>query len=162
MLHMTDSIEFDAIDARLLVALQEDASLSMQALGDRVGLSANPVWRRIRRLEDVGVISGRTVRLDPRKLGLRLTAFVSIRTGQHEAGWLDRFAQAIAAVPEIIECHRMSGNIDYLLKVLVSDMTHWDRVYKTLIQKVPGLIDVSSAFSMEVMKDQVAINPAAR
>jgi Lrp/AsnC family transcriptional regulator len=159
---MTISTEFDAIDARLLIALQEDASLSMQALGDRVGLSANPVWRRIKRLEDIGVISGRTVRLNPRKLGLRLTAFVSVRTGQHEASWLACFASAIAAVPEIIECHRMTGNIDYLLKILVSDMAHYDRVYKTLIQKVPGLIDVSSAFSMEVMKDQVAINPAAR
>jgi Lrp/AsnC family transcriptional regulator len=159
-LHMIDNTEFDTIDTKLLIALQEDSSLSMQALGERVGLSANPVWRRIRRLEEIGVITGRTVRVNPSMLGLKLTAFVSVRTGQHESAWLEKFAHAVSAISEIIECHRMSGDIDYLLKILVSDMAHYDRVYKSLIKKVPGLIDVSSAFSMEVMKNNQLIDPA--
>ncbi len=157
---MTIKIELDSIDRKILLALQEDATLSMQALADLVGLSANPVWRRIKRLEDVGVITARVAVVDPQVLGLRLTTFVAVRTSQHEAKWLDTFAKAVRRIPEIIECHRMSGDIDYLLKIIVRDMAHYDKVYKELISAVPGLIDVSSTFSMERLKATSKIDPA--
>jgi Lrp/AsnC family transcriptional regulator len=154
------SIEFDTIDRQILLALQEDATISMQALADKVGLSANPVWRRIKRLEEARVITGRVAVVDPVQLGLRLTSFMAIRTNQHEVKWLENFARAVRRIPEIIECHRMTGDVDYLLKIIVRDMTHYDKVYKTLITAVPGLIDVSSTFSMERLKETARIDPA--
>jgi Lrp/AsnC family transcriptional regulator len=154
------SIEFDTIDRQILLALQEDATISMQALADKVGLSANPVWRRIKRLEEARVITGRVAVVDPVQLGLRLTSFMAIRTNQHEVKWLENFARAVRRIPEITECHRMTGDVDYLLKIIVRDMTHYDKVYKTLITAVPGLIDVSSTFSMERLKETARIDPA--
>jgi Lrp/AsnC family transcriptional regulator len=158
---MSGEVELDAIDRHILAVLQQDASLSAQAVGERVGLSANPCWRRIRRLEAEGVIARRAAILDPAKVGLRLTAFVSIRTSNHSAAWLEGFARAVRAVPEIVECHRMSGETDYLLKVAVSDIAHYDRVYKRLVALVPDLADVSSAFSMERLKDGTALDLSA-
>jgi Lrp/AsnC family transcriptional regulator len=157
---MATFVELDAIDRLILLALQEDATLSMQALADKVGLSANPVWRRIKRLEEEGVIVRRVAVINPDRLGLSLTTFVAIRTSQHEAKWLDTFASAVRRIPEIIECHRMSGDVDYFLKIVVRDMAHYDRVYKALISDVPGLIDVSSTFSMERLKETSRIDPA--
>jgi Lrp/AsnC family transcriptional regulator len=154
------SIEFDTIDRQILLALQEDATISMQALADKVGLSANPVWRRIKRLEEARIITGRVAVVDPVQLGLRLTSFMAIRTNQHEVKWLENFARAVRRIPEITECHRMTGDVDYLLKIIVRDMTHYDKVYKTLITAVPGLIDVSSTFSMERLKETARIDPA--
>jgi Lrp/AsnC family transcriptional regulator len=146
-------VELDRIDRHILDTLQRDASLSAQAVGERVGLSANPCWRRIRRLEAEGVIARRAAIVDPVRVGLGLTAFVGIRTSNHSAEWLDAFARAVGAVPEIVECHRMSGETDYLLKIVVRDIAHYDQVYKRLVALVPDLADVSSAFSMERMKD---------
>jgi Lrp/AsnC family transcriptional regulator len=157
---MIEKIELDSIDRQILLALQQDATISMQALADKVGLSANPVWRRIKRLEESGVITARVVVVDPVRLGLRLTTFVAIRTSQHEVKWLETFAKAVRRIPEIIECHRMSGDVDYFLKIIVRDMAHYDTVYKTLIAAVPGLIDVSSTFSMERLKETARIDPA--
>lgn len=157
---MLQKIELDSIDRKILLALQDDATLSMQELADRVGLSANPVWRRIKRLEEAQIITRRVAVVDPAKLGLILTTFVTVRTSQHEAKWLDIFAKAVRRIPEIVECHRMSGDIDYLLKIIVRDMTHYDKVYKDLISAVPGLIDVSSTFSMERLKETSKIDPA--
>jgi Lrp/AsnC family transcriptional regulator len=151
------NIEFDTIDRHILLTLQEDATISMQALADKVGLSANPVWRRIKRLEEARIITGRVAVVDPVQLGLRLTSFMAIRTNQHEVKWLENFARAVRRIPEIIECHRMTGDVDYLLKIIVRDMAHYD---KTLITAVPGLIDVSSTFSMERLKETARIDPA--
>jgi Lrp/AsnC family transcriptional regulator len=157
---MSTFIELDSIDRLILLSLQEDATLSMHALSEKVGLSPNPVWRRIKRLEEEGVIARRVAVLNLDRLGLGLTTFVAIRTSQHEAGWLETFARAVRSIPEIIECHRMSGDVDYFLKVVVRDMAHYDRVYKALISAVPGLSDVSSTFSMERLKETSRIDPA--
>jgi Lrp/AsnC family transcriptional regulator len=145
-------LKLDSKDRAILRVLQEDATLTIQEVGDRVGLSANPCWRRIRQLEASGVIERRVAIVNARAVGLSLTAFVSIRTAVHSAQWLESFAAAVRAIPEIVECHRMSGDVDYLLKILVADMEHYDRVYRKLIAGVSNLSDVSSAFSMEPLK----------
>lgn len=150
-------MELDSIDWRILDVLQEDASLSIQAIGDRVGLSTNPCWRRIRRLEEAGVIARRVALLDPVLVGLPTTVFVTIRTTRHDPEWLAAFADGIAAIPEITECHRMAGEVDYLLKLSVRNIAHYDRIYQRLIAVVPGLNDVSSTFSMEAMKVTTAL-----
>lgn len=149
--------EIDAIDARILGIIQDDATLSIQQIGDRVGLSTNPCWRRIKRMEDAAIIERRVAILDPAKIGLGVTAFVTIRTDKHNPEWLKLFAQGVRAIPEIIECHRMSGDVDYLLKIAVSDIAHYDRIYQQLISAVPGLADVSSTFSMERLKYGTAL-----
>jgi Lrp/AsnC family transcriptional regulator len=151
----------DSIDRRILGIIQQDCTLSVQQLAERVGLSANPCWRRLKRLESEGVIRARVAVLDPEALGLSLTAFVAIRTNRHEAAWLEAFAAAVARIPEIVDAHRMSGEVDYLLKILVADMAHYDRVYRRLIADVPGLIDVSSTFSMERLKSGAPIDVTA-
>ena len=155
---MTSFVETDDIDRRILNALQEDASRSIQEVADLVGLSSNPCWRRIRRLEHAGVIAKRVALIDPSKLGLGVTAFVTIRTSRHDAEWLDQFSSAVRTISEVVECHRMSGDVDYLLKVVVRDIAHYDHVYQRLIRKVSGLSDVSSTFSMERLKHDTAID----
>jgi Lrp/AsnC family transcriptional regulator len=142
----------DSFDWKIVEALQRDASLTVQEVADHVGLTANPCWRRIRRLEEDGVIAGRVAIVDAELLGIKLTAFMTLRTGQHDARWLAEFAQAVEDIAEIVECHRMSGASDYLLKVMVTDMTHYDRVYQKLIARVPSVVDISSNFSMERIK----------
>lgn len=149
---MTDKLQIDAIDRRILGILQSDATLSIHDIGEQVGLSTNPCWRRIKRMEDAGIIERRVAILNPTKLGLGVTAFVSIRTDKHTPEWLASFADGIRSIPEIIECHRMSGDVDYLLKIAVGDIAHYDRIYQQLIATVPGLSDVSSTFSMERLK----------
>jgi Lrp/AsnC family transcriptional regulator len=146
------------MDRRLLGIIQEDCTLSVQQLGERVGLSANPCWRRVKRLEAEGVIRKRVALIDPEKVGLGLTAFVTIRTNRHDLAWLESFAAALARIPEIVEAHRMSGDVDYLLKIMVEDIAHYDGVYRRLITAVPGLSDVSSTFSMERLKSGTALD----
>lgn len=158
IIDMAPFLKIDAIDRRILNALQRDASLSMQEIGEEVGLSPNPCWRRVRRLEDIGVIQRRTIAIDTAALGLGMTCFVSIRTPRHSPDWLEAFAKGIRDIPEIIECHRMTGDVDYLLKIVVADIGHYDRVYRRLIAKVPDLGDVSSTFSMEKLKNELAID----
>lgn len=150
-------VELDSTDRKLLAFLQEDASLSVQQLAERVGLSANPCWRRIKRLETEGVIERRVALVNAMALGLPVTVFVRINTGQHSAEWVTRFAAALDSIPEIIECHRLSGDVDYLLKVLCADIADYDRVYNELIQRVPNLTDVSSMFSMETLKSTTRV-----
>jgi Lrp/AsnC family transcriptional regulator len=145
-------MDLDAIDRRILDLLQTDATLSLQEVADRVGLSSNPCWRRIKRLQADGIIERQVAIVNPEAVGLGVTAFVAIRTDKHSPEWLGVFARGVQAIPEIIECHRMSGDVDYLLKIVVSDIRHYDRVYQRLIAAVPGLSDVSSAFSMERLK----------
>lgn len=155
---MSKKIEIDDIDRRILSALQHDATLSIQDIADAVGLSSNPCWRRIKRLEEEGIIARRVALVDPKRVGLSATVFVIIRTTRHDKDWLASFAAGVNKLPEIVECHRMSGEMDYLLKVMVRDIDHYDRVYQRLIDLVPGLGDVSSAFSMEALKHTTAID----
>jgi Lrp/AsnC family transcriptional regulator len=149
--------ELHPIDRKILRLIQRDASLSVQEIADQVGLSANPCWRRIKIMEASGLIERRVALVNAAKLGLGVTVFVTIRTDKHNPEWLACFAQGIEAIPEILECHRMSGDVDYLLKVVVADIAHYDRVYQALIAKVPGLSDVSSTFSMERLKAGTAL-----
>lgn len=154
---MTQIVDLDSIDRRILDILQRDASLSIQQIADQVGLSSNPCWRRIRRLEDQGVIERRVAIVNAAALGLGVTAFVTIRTSDHSPEWLARFASGIQSIREIVECHRMSGDIDYLLKVIVRDIAHYDDVYRRMIAAVPGISDVSSTFSMERLKERTVV-----
>ncbi|WP_367847377.1 Lrp/AsnC family transcriptional regulator [Rhodoferax sp. WC2427] len=148
--------ELDRLDYAILGALQVDGSLSVAALAERVGLSTTPCWKRLKRLEDEGYLTGRVALVDRHKVGLPITVFVSIRTAQHDEKWLAQFAAAASALPEIQELHRMSGDVDYLLKVVTTDIGGYDRFYKKLIQAVP-LSGVSSAFSMEQIKSTTAL-----
>ncbi|MEO0882091.1 MAG: Lrp/AsnC family transcriptional regulator [Pseudomonadota bacterium] len=157
---MSEIVELDDIDKKILSRIQVDATASIQEIADAVGLSSNPCWRRIRRMENDGVIQRRVALVDAAKVGLGATVFVTIRTKQHDANWLEAFAKGVRQLPEIVECHRMSGETDYLLKVVVRDIPHYDAVYQRLISLVPGLGDVSSAFSMESLKHSTAIDPA--
>jgi len=149
-------VEFDTIDRAILGLLQTDASKSVQDVADAVGLSQNPCWRRIKRLEHDGIIERRVALVDPIAVGLGVTVFVSLKTSRHNAKWLSRFADGVEKIPEITEVYRMSGDIDYLLKVLVASIDDYDRVYQKLIE-VAELADVSSSFAMERMKFSTAV-----
>ena len=146
----------DRTDLKLLTLLQDDAALTIQELAERVRLSVTPCWRRIQKLEAAGVIQRRVTLLDPAKLGVGVTAFVRIKTRQHSIEWFRRFAKAVAAIPEIVEFYRMSGDIDYLLKILVPDIAGYDAVYKRLISAI-DLDDVSSSFALERIKSTTAV-----
>ncbi len=146
----------NVFDRKILDLLQRDAALSVAEIAERVGLSATPCWRRIRNLEKTGVIRRRVALLDRERLGLGVTVYVAVRTREHSAAWLDTFADAVRALPEVLELHRMSGDIDYLLKVVVADIAAYDAFYKRLIERVP-LSDVSSSFAMEEIKSTTAL-----
>ena len=143
--------ELDSIDARILAALQRDASQSIEQIAQTVGLSQNPCWRRIKRLEAEGVIERRVALVDPATVGVGVTVFVFVRTSQHNDAWLRKFARGVSAIPEVVEFYRMSGDVDYLLKILVADIADYDRIYKQII-RVADLQDVSSSFAMERIK----------
>lgn len=149
-------IVLDAIDRRILRELQKDATIAIADLALRVGLSQTPCWKRIKRLTDAGVITKRVALLDRTKLDLSLAVFVSVRTNRHDQEWLDAFAGAAASMPEVVEFYRLSGDTDYLLKVLVKDIAAYDAFYRRLIAAVP-LSDVSSAFAMEQIKSTTAV-----
>jgi Lrp/AsnC family transcriptional regulator, cysteine-sensing transcriptional activator len=151
----------DAIDRKILALLQQDASHSVAEIGNRVGLSSTPCWKRIQRLEADGVIQKRVALVDQEKLGLGVTVFVSIETGDHSQDWLDRFAEVVGAMPEVMEFYRMAGDVDYMLRVVVADMASYDVFYKKLISAVP-LKNVTSRFAMEKIKSVTALPvPAA-
>lgn len=141
----------DATDKKILRHLQKDASLSVGDIAEKVGLSTTPCWRRIQNLEKSGVIKGRVALLEDRALNLKTTVFVMVKTARHDLDWFKQFSEAVASIDEVVEFYRMSGDVDYLLKVVVPDIQAYDRVYKKLIQKVP-LSDVSSTFAMEKLK----------
>ncbi|KTT66872.1 Lrp/AsnC family transcriptional regulator [Sphingomonas sanguinis] len=151
-----NGVTIDKIDTAILAELQTDASPSVAEIAQRVNLSQNACWRRIRRLEEEGVILRRVALLDPEKLDAGMTVFVSVRTAEHSAAWLEEFARAVSDLPEVVEFYRMAGEIDYLLKVRVADIKAYDRVYKRLIERV-RLVDVSAAFAMEEIKNSTAI-----
>ena len=147
----------DKFDIAILSALQFDATLSIAALAGKVGLSSTPCWKRVRRLEEDGYIESRVTLVNRHKVGLPVTVFVSVRTSEHDEKWLQRFAAAVVALPEVLEFHRMSGDIDYLLKVVTTDIGGYDRFYKKLIASTAHLTGVSSAFSMEQIKYSTAL-----
>ena len=146
----------DEHDRKILRSLQDDASLSVAEIGERVGLSTTPCWRRIQRLERDGIIRRRVALLDADRLNVGVTVFVRVRTSQHDVEWLETFARAIAGIDEVVEFYRMSGDIDYLLRVVVPDIAAYDRVYKRLIAAAP-MTDVSSNFAMEQIKYTTAL-----
>jgi Lrp/AsnC family transcriptional regulator len=149
--------KLDRIDRQILALLQADASQPIQQIAEQVGLSVNPCWRRIRQMESAGVIQGRVAVINPEKVGLGLTVYVRVKTREHSADWARRLNEVIAAMPEILECHRIGGDVDYLLKVVVADMAGYDRTYKELIGRLPALADVSALFSMERLKSATAL-----
>lgn len=146
----------DAKDKQLLELLQQNAMFTAAELAERVGLTPTPCWRRVQRLEREGYIRARVALLDRDKMNVGVTAFVAVRTNQHSKEWLEKFRRAINRIPEIIEAHRLSGDIDYLLRVVVPNIQGFDAVYKRLIEVVE-FSDVSSSFSMEEIKSTTAI-----
>lgn len=141
----------DKKDCEILGLLQKDASLSVAAIAQKVSLSPGPCWRRIRALEEGGYIRRRVAILDPGKINVGTTVFVTLKTNRHDADWFDRFAAAVKAIPEVVEFHRMSGDVDYLVRLAIPDIAAYDRVYKQLI-RVGGLSDVSASFALECIK----------
>lgn len=141
----------DATDLKILAILQEDASLPVAEVANRVNLSQTPCWRRIQRLEENGIIARRVAIADPDKIGFGLSVFVEIETGDHSAVWLERFAASVLDMPEVMEVYRMAGDVDYLLRIAVTSMADYDRFYRQLIASVP-LKNVTSRFAMERVK----------
>jgi len=149
-------MKIDRFDHRILQQLQSNADIPISELAEQIGLSTNACWRRIKRLEESGVIRGRVALLDERALGLRLTVFVAIKTSEHNDSWLEKFSVGVKNMPEVVEFYRMSGDTDYLLKIVARDIDDYDRVYKKLISVAP-LHDVSSSFAMERIKSSTAL-----
>jgi Lrp/AsnC family transcriptional regulator len=152
----SDDQGLDAMDVKILRLLQEDCTLAVAEVGKRVGLSTTPCWRRIQRLEETGVIRRRVAVLDPRQVNAGVTVFVAITTNQHTKEWLDRFHAAVIDFPEVVEFYRMSGQVDYMLRVVVPDIAAYDAFYKKLISRIE-LSDVSSSFAMEQIKYTTAL-----
>lgn len=143
--------DIDSIDRKLLRYLQKDATATLESLADRIALSPTACWRRIKRLEDSEVIQARVTLLSASALEMKLFGFVHIRTNNHSKDWLARFTQHIAALPQVMEFHRMAGDVDYLLKIVAADIAAYDEIYRNIIQ-MPDLRDVSASFSMEQIK----------
>src|SRR3979411_1386487 len=146
----------DSIARKILTVLQEDASLSVAEIGDRVGLSSPPCWKRIQRLEADELMLRRGAPVDQNKIGLGITVFVSVESADHSEAWLRKFADAVSAMPEVMEFYRMAGDVDYMLRVVVADMQSYDVFYKKLIGAVP-LKNVASRFAMEKIKSVTAL-----
>lgn len=146
----------DAVDREILRLLQADASLTIKDIARRVHLSSAPCWKRIQRLEQSGVIRARVALLDAKKVNADITVFVAIKTDKHSAEWIDKFARAVSEMPEAQEIYRMSGEVDYLIKVVVGSIDAYDRFYKDLINRVE-LSNVTSSFAMERIKYTTAL-----
>ncbi|TDQ63733.1 Lrp/AsnC family transcriptional regulator [Maritalea mobilis] len=146
----------DKIDRKILALLQKDATMPVAEIGRKVGLSTTPCWRRIQKMEEDGVIKRRVAVLNPAKVNAGVTVFVSVRTNQHNESWLKKFASVVEAHDEVVEFYRMSGDVDYVLRVVVPDIAHYDRFYQKLISEM-SMSDVSSAFAMEQIKYTTAL-----
>lgn len=142
----------DHTDRKILHLLQQDSTLSLSDLAEQVNLSSTPCWKRVKKLQDEGIIKSRVALIDAHKVDLGVSVFVHIKTQQHDKVWLQNFAKQILAFDEIMECYRMAGEWDYLLRVVAKDIAAFDRFYKRLVSKVDGLSDVSSSFAMEEIK----------
>jgi Lrp/AsnC family transcriptional regulator len=145
-------VEIDDYDRRLLREIQTDSDRTVQELADLIGLSATPTARRLKRLAEAGIIQKHVALLDPEALGLQATLFIAVRTSRHDAEWLGRFAEGVRRMPEVVEFYRLSGDIDYLIKLCLPDVRAYDEVYKKLIAIAP-LSDVSASFAMEAIKN---------
>ena len=148
--------KLDATDRKILALLQQNAETPLADLAQAVNLSSTPCWRRIQRLREHGFITRKVALVDPRKINLAVTAFVAVRTNQHSQAWFESFRDAVRDIPEIVEFYRMSGDVDYLLRVVVPDIAAYDAVYKRLIRSV-DLSDVSTSFAMEELKFTTAL-----
>ncbi|AFJ47944.1 Lrp/AsnC family transcriptional regulator [Shimwellia blattae] len=147
----------DKTDRKLLALLQQDCTLSLQALADAVNLTTTPCWKRLKRLEESGIIQGHVALLDAEKLGIGLTAFVLIKTQMHSREWYCEFVRVVSSMPEVLGFWRMAGEYDYLMRVQVADMKRYDDFYKRMVNQVPGLSDVTSSFAMEQIKYTTAL-----
>lgn len=147
----------DKTDRKLLSLLQQDCTLPLQTLAEAVNLTSTPCWKRLKRLEEAGFVRAKVALLDTEKLGLALTAFVLIKTQQHNSDWYQAFVAQVTGMPEVLAFYRMAGEYDYLMQVVVSDMKSYDHFYKRLVNGVPGLIDVTSSFAMEQIKNTTAL-----
>ncbi|MEL6687562.1 MAG: Lrp/AsnC family transcriptional regulator [Pseudomonadota bacterium] len=145
------SSNLDPTDKAILSFLQVDASQSLESIAERLGVSLNTVWRRVRRLEDEKILERRVALIDNEKIGLPLTAFVQIRTDDHSADWSKRLADTVDRIPEIVEFYRLAGDVDYILKIMIASVADYDRVYQQLISEV-RISDVSASFAMEKLK----------
>ena len=145
----------DDIDRSLLEILQQNATLSIAQMAERVGLSPTPCWKRIQKLEATGVITGRVAVVDPDRVGVGLSVLVSIEAGEHTPEWLERFSLGVGTMPEVLEAYRMAGDVDYVLRVAVADMAEYDAFYKRLIAIAP-MRNVTSRFAMELLKHTTA------
>ena len=148
---MAGKLLLDSFDRKILDCLQDNADMPLAEVAGRVGLSTTPCWRRIKRLQDDGVVRARVALLNRKAVNAGVTVFVAVRTAQHNAQWLTRFAKAVASFPEVMDCYRMSGEIDYLIRLALPDIEAYDAFYKRLIAKVE-LSDVTSMFAMEEIK----------
>lgn len=151
---MSESL--DETDRRILNALQKDATLSVDAVAEAAGLSRNAAWRRVRRMEEAGVIRGRVALLDAEALGVGLTVFIAVRTDRHDTDWAEAFSRATRSLPEITGVYRTSGELDYLIRAQVRDVKGYDQLYRRLIKKI-DLKDVSASFVMEEIKETTAL-----
>jgi Lrp/AsnC family transcriptional regulator len=149
--------DLDATDLAILRLIQADASLSLGDIAKEVGLTQTPCWKRIRRMEETGIITGRVTLVNAERLGLGISVFVAIETGDHSAAWIESFAQTVTDMPEIVECWRLGGDVDYLLRVVVSDMPAYDGFYRKLTARVSSLRKVTSRFAMECVKSTTAL-----
>ncbi|WP_226553753.1 Lrp/AsnC family transcriptional regulator [Celeribacter naphthalenivorans] len=151
-----ESMTFDETDQRILEILQQDSDTPIQAISEAVGLSTNPCWRRIKRMEEAGVIKKRVVLVDQIRANVPLTVFIGVSTSRHEIDWLNTFRALIDEIPEVVEAYRLTGTVDYILKVVVADMAAYDAVYKRMIQRLE-FSQVNSMISMEELKFTTAI-----
>lgn len=142
----------DKVDLKILSILQRDVSLPLADIADQVNLTTTPCWKRIKRMQDEGVIRHKVALLDPQQLNLDLIAMVQLKTQQHSAAWSQAFLSQIKDLDEVMECYRMAGEYDYMLKVVVKDMRSFDAFYKKLVNRVSGLTEVTSSFAMEQLK----------
>ncbi|ATA24933.1 transcriptional regulator [Brenneria goodwinii] len=147
----------DKTDRTLLSLLQQDCTLSLQTLAESVNLTSTPCWKRLKRLEEDGYIRARVALLDNERLGLGLTAFVLLKTQQHNSVWYQTFTRVVSEMPEVLSFYRMAGEYDYLMQVQVADMKSYDDFYKRLVNGIPGLVDVTSSFAMERIKYTTAL-----
>lgn len=146
----------DDSSLKILTLLQADATLTVDEISEKVGLSRSPCWSRIREMEKAGIIQRRVAIVDPKALGFGLTVFVTVTTQRHDADWLARFSAMIQTIPEVVSFYRMAGQLDYLLKILVRDIEDYDRIYKRMIE-LPGLQTVSAHFAMEAIKTSTEV-----
>ncbi|MCG9776811.1 Lrp/AsnC family transcriptional regulator [Photobacterium damselae] len=149
--------DLDSVDRTLLRLLQKDATLALAELAEAVNLTTTPCWKRLKRLEETGILQQRVALLDPIKLGLSFTAFVQIKTINHSKDWYHNFVETVSDFAEVMEFYRMAGEYDYMMKVQVADMFAFDKFYKKLVNSIEGLTNVTSTFAMEQLKYTTAL-----